>query len=239
MVTRATPGEAAASVRTARVLRSGVLPGTAAALAAGEISARHAEHIADGVTDAPPGAVEAVEPEVLEVARAADVRSVAAVMKAFGHALDPDAADAAALRRIDRRGITFATTLDGTLAIRGTADEVSGSVLATAVAAATPPVTGDTRTPAQIRLDGLVEICKRYLEGPDAPTRGGGHPHVLVTVDQHTLGTTGHTGQPGDTAGPASPGIDGGRRGRRCPGSGRSPGPPPAGSRVTPSSPGS
>ena len=239
MVTRATPGEAAASVRTARTLRSGVLPGTAAALAAGEISGRHAQHIADGMADAPPGAVEAFEPEVLEVARAADVRSVAAVMTAFGHALDPDAADAAALRRIERRGITFATTLDGTLAIRGTADEVSGSVLATAVAAATPPVTGDTRTPAQIRLDGLVEICKRYLEGPDAPTRGGGHPHVLVTVDQHTLGATGHTGQPGDTSGNGQPGESPGRRGRRCPGSGRSPGPPPAGSRVTPSSPGS
>ncbi len=201
MVTRATPGEAAASVRTARTLRTGVLPGTAAALAAGQISGRHAQLIADGAADAPPGAVEAVEPEVLEVARAADVRSVAAVMTAFGHAIDPDAADAAALRRIERRGITFATTLDGTLAIHGTADEVSGSVLATAVAAATPPVSGDTRTPAQIRLDGLVEICQRYLEGPDAPTRGGGHPHILVTVDQHTLASTSQNGQPDQTNG--------------------------------------
>ncbi len=234
MVTRATPGEAAASVRTARTLRSGVLPGTAAALAAGEISARHAGHIADGTADAPPGALEAFEPEVLEVARAADVRSVAAVMKAFAHAIDPDSADEAALRRIERRGITFATTLDGTLAIHGTADEVSGSVLATAVAAATPPVSGDTRTPAQIRLDGLVDICRRYLEGPDAPTRGGGHPHILVTVDQHTL--THQPGQPDRTH--ESPASRRGRRAPRCPGSGRSPGPPPAGSRVTPSSPG-
>ncbi len=89
-------------------------------------------------------------------------------------------------------------------------------MLATAVAAATPPVTGDTRTPAQIRLDGLVEICRRYLEGPDAPTRGGGHPHVLVTVDQHTLDNTGHPadrrrrrwrdGGPGELAG-GSPGA--------------------------------
>ncbi len=108
-------------MRTARTLRSGVLPGTAAALAAGEISGRHAQHIADGITtaDAPPGAVEAFEPEVLEVARPPTSGRSAAVMKAFGHALDPDAADAAALRRIERRGITFATTLDGTLAIHG------------------------------------------------------------------------------------------------------------------------
>ena len=43
------------SVRTARTLRSGVLPGTAAALAAGEISGRHAQHIADGIHTTPPG----------------------------------------------------------------------------------------------------------------------------------------------------------------------------------------
>jgi hypothetical protein len=144
------------------------------------------------------------------VARAADVRSVASVMKAFAHALDQDAADEAALRRVDRRGLTLAPTLDGSMAITGLADEVSGSLTATALATATPPITGDTRSPAQVRLDGLVEICKLYLEGPHAPTRGGGHPHLLVTVDHHTLrendgastagpGGTGPSGSPGAT----------------------------------------
>ena len=49
-------------------------------------------------------------------------------------------------------------------------------------------VTGDTRTPAQTRLDALVGICRHWLENPDAPTRGGGgHPHVIVTTDDDTL----------------------------------------------------
>ena len=44
-----TPAEAAGAVRTARALRGGLLPGTVAALGAGEITARHAQAIADGI----------------------------------------------------------------------------------------------------------------------------------------------------------------------------------------------
>jgi hypothetical protein len=101
-VSHATPGEAARAVRTARVLRSGLLPNTAAALAAGAISARHAAVIADGVTGAPAGAVELIEPEVVATAVEGDVRATAAVMRAFQHALDPERADEAALRRYER-----------------------------------------------------------------------------------------------------------------------------------------
>jgi hypothetical protein len=77
MHTRATPAEAAGVVRTARVLRSGALPATAQALAAGEVSGRHAQVIAAGVADAAEGAVALIEPEALAVARTADVRAVA------------------------------------------------------------------------------------------------------------------------------------------------------------------
>lgn len=193
MHTRATPGDAAATVRTGRVLRSGVLPGTAAALAAGEISGRHAQVIAAAVVDAPAGAAELIEPEVLEVARTADVRSVAAVMRRFADALDPDDADEAALRRYDRRGLTLSPSLDGTVVISGLADEVSGALIASAIDTASPLVTGDRRNPAQRRLDAITDICRRYLADPDSPTRGGGgHPHLLVTVD--------HTGLHPDTA---------------------------------------
>jgi len=195
--TRATPAEAAATARTARALHQGLLPGTASALAAGEISARHAQTIADGIHTttsgghrgpAPADAVTLIEPEVLAVAREADTRSVASVMAAFAHALDPDAADEAALRRYDRRGLTLAPTPEGATLINGLADDTSGAVLAAAIDAAAPLVAGDTRTPAQIRLDALVGICRQYLENPEAPTRGGGgHPHVILTTDDRTL----------------------------------------------------
>lgn len=198
---RSTPAEATATVRTARSLRSGGLPGTTAALSRGDISARHAQVIASGVVDAPAGAAALIEPEALAVAREADVRAVSSVMRMFAHALDSDDADREALRRYERRGLTLAPTLDGTLAISGLADDVSGAVIATAVDTAVPVVTGDGRTPAQRRLDGLVEICQRYLASPDAPRQGGGgHPHVIVTMDAATL------------AGP-EPGADGSQTG--------------------------
>jgi hypothetical protein len=201
--TRVTPAEAAATARTARALHAGLLPATTAALGAGEISARHAQVIADGIHTttsgghrgpAPAEAVALIEPEVLDVARHADTRAAAAVMAAFQHALDPEAADAAALRRWERRGLTIAPTVESTSVINGLADETSAAVIVAAIDAAAPLVTGDTRTPAQIRLDALVGICRQWLENPDAPTRGGGgHPHVIVTTDDASLFPDDHT----------------------------------------------
>lgn len=188
MHTRATPAEASASVRTARVLRSDALPETRKALSAGEITPRHAQVIALGVDDAPVGACRLIEADAVAVAREADVRAVTGVMRQFQHALDPDGADEAAVRRYERRGLSLAPTLDGSVALSGLADEVSGSLIATAVSAAAPPEAGDKRTPAQRRLDGLAEIARRFLGSPDAPrVGGGGHPHVIVTVDAETL----------------------------------------------------
>jgi hypothetical protein len=108
-------------------------------------------------------------------------------MKAFTHALDPDHADEAALLRYERRGITFSPTLDGTVHIRGCADEVTGALLMTAIDAASPLVTGDTRTPAQRRIDALADLARKYLNSPDAPMVGGGHAHLILTVDARTL----------------------------------------------------
>ena len=126
MPTRLTPAEASGPVRTARVLRSGALPHMHAALAAGEISGEHAQVIARAVVDAPAGAVALIEPEAVAAAPP-DVRAVATLMRAFAHALDPDEADHAALRRYERAGITLSPTLDGSMAVTGLADEVTGS----------------------------------------------------------------------------------------------------------------
>ena len=170
------------------------------------------------------------------MARTADTRAVGSVMAAFGHALDPEAADAAALRRWERRGLTLAPTPQATSVINGLADESSAAVLLAAIDAASPLVAGDTRTPAQIRLDALVGICRQYLEHPDAPRGGGGHPHLIVTTDDHSLFPADHdpgTDRPtgGDpTASPAATGpTRPGRRGRCWPGSAASRPPPRSG----------
>jgi Domain of unknown function (DUF222) len=196
---RMSPGEATAAVRTARMLGSGSLPGTAAALAAGDIDPAHVRAVAAGVADAPAAAVALIEDEALAVAREADPRAVAGLLRRFAHALDPDAADAAALARFERRGITLSPLPDGTVHIRGLADEVTGAVLLTAIDAAGPPIPGDRRTAAQRRVDALADVCRRYLGSPDAPMSGGGHAHVLVTVDADTLG---HAGRADGASGP-------------------------------------
>jgi hypothetical protein len=117
----------------------------------------------------------------------ADPRAVATVMARFAHALDPDAADAAALARYDRRGLTLSPLPNGAVHIRGLADEVTGALLMTAISAASPPAPGETRSPAQRRLDGFGELARHYLANPDAPMSGGGHAHLIVTLEASSL----------------------------------------------------
>ena len=165
MHTRMTPAEAAGVVRTARTLGAGELPGTEQALADGVIDLGHVRAITAAVADAPAGAAALIEGEALAVAGEADPRAVAALMTRFRHALDPDAADAAALARYARRGITLCPLPDGAVHIKGLADEVTGAVLLTAIDAANPPVTGDTRSAAQQRMDALASLSRFLCKG--------------------------------------------------------------------------
>jgi hypothetical protein len=184
------------------MLRSGVLPNTSAALAAGAISGRHAAVIADGVKGAPAGAVALIEPEAVATAAEGDVVATANVMRAFQHALDPDAADEKALRRYERAGITFPTLLDGGFAITGSMDESTGAAITAAVDAASPLTNGDTRTAARRRLDGLHRICRYWIDNaepdPDVTARrtSRSRARLVVTIDH--AGLAGQT-SPGGT----------------------------------------
>jgi hypothetical protein len=170
-----------------------VLPNTTAALAAGALSARHAAVIADAVQDAPDGAIALIEAEAVATACEADVAATANLMRRFTHALDPDAADEAALRRYERAGITISPLYDGGFASSGTLDETTGAAIVAAVDAASPLVTGDTRTAARRRLDGLHRICRHWLDtagpDPDATARrtSTSRARLVVTIDQHGL----------------------------------------------------
>lgn len=115
---RMSPSEASTAVRTARGLGAGSLDATSAALAAGEIDLAHARLIAKDCAEAPAGAVGLIEPLALAAARESAPGQVAEVMRGFTHALDPDAADEAAVRRYEQRGLSAATTLGGMVAGR-------------------------------------------------------------------------------------------------------------------------
>lgn len=179
---RMSPSEASTAVRTARGLGSGSLDATSAALAAGEIDPAHARLIAKGCVEAPAGAVGLIEPLALAAARESAPGPVAEVMRAFTHALDPDAADAAAVRRYEQRGLSAATTLDGMVAGRFLLDPAAGSALLTAIDAGAPLEPGDRRSAPQRRADGLAEVVRHFLATGDTPRTAGAHPHVIVTT---------------------------------------------------------
>src|SRR6188508_464811 len=203
---RMSPGEAKAAVRTARALADGSLAATSGALARGEIDPAHARLIAAHAAEAPAGAVALIEPEVLAVARAADPGAVAGVMRQFAHALDPDGADEAAVRRYERRGVSLATTLDGMVAGTLLLDPVAGATVLTALSAASAPVSGDTRTACQRNADALTDICRQHLATAEDRKSGGGHPHLIVTVDADTLASEpGSPGSPGASLGWVGP----------------------------------
>ena len=77
-----------------------------------------------------------------------------------------------ALRRYERAGLTFTPLLDGGFAITGTADETTGAALIAAIDTAAPLTTGDTRTAARRRLDGLHTLARHWLDTavPDGDT---------------------------------------------------------------------
>jgi Domain of unknown function (DUF222) len=167
--------------------------------------------IADGVNGAPDGAVFLIEPEAVAASVEGDVRATAGVMRRFQNALDPDAADEAAVRRYDRAGFTLSPTLGGSSVFSGTADESTAAVIAAALHAAGPPVRGDTRAPARRRLDALADICRHWLDRPDETGAANGRTgrrrtQLIVTIDPDGLRTPhGATGS-GDGCGARSGG---------------------------------
>ena len=191
---RMSSSEATSAVRTARALGSGLLDATSHALAEGEIDAAHARLIAKDALDAPAGAVALIEPIALDAARQCDPYRVAQVMRGFRHALDPDAADEAAVRRYEQRGLSAATTLDGMVAGSFLLEPAVGSALLTALDAAAPLEKGDRRTPPQRRADALGDIVRHFLSTGDVPRTSGARPHVIVTTTRDGSSP----GSPGD-----------------------------------------
>ena len=81
--------------------------------------------------------------------------ATANVMRAFQHALDPDAADEKALRRYERAGITLNPLLDGGFSFAGPPTRPLAPPSSPRSTPPSPLVTGDKRTAARRRLDGL------------------------------------------------------------------------------------
>ena len=214
---RVSPSEATARVRAARELTAtvspsgevvaAVLPATAAGMAAGVLSAEHAQVISRALRRLPTGLDPAVRVGVEQTlamhAHTLDPAQLAIAGRRVHAMLDPNGG-------LDddkpgRRELTFTRDLDGTDLIRGRLDAEGSAIVRAAIdalAAPAPAIDGerDPRPPKQRRAEAFIEICRRFLTAGDVPTHGGERPHLTITVSFRDLqlGLAGHldTGQP-------------------------------------------
>jgi hypothetical protein len=185
---RMSPGTASRRVRTARALHRGPLGATAGALAAGEVSVDHAEVLAETTYDLPAGRLAEAEGVLLEAARRLDPGRLRRVTGHLRELIAPDAAEARARARLDRRGLWLSGTYDGMVALDGLLDPEAGETLRAALLPlARPAGPDDARNAAQRRADGLAELARQALEGGRLPQVGGVRPQVTVTVELASL----------------------------------------------------
>lgn len=194
---RLAPAEAASRTGCARRLTD-TLTATAAALAAGEISYRHAAVLSTATTGIPQQATTAAEPTLLTAARQLNPQQLCTVTTHWRHALDADTTRHDEDTAHAQRRLSISTTLGGTVVLDGQLPAEDGALLLTAIHALAAPQPEDPRTPTQRRADALVELARRALDHGHLPDTGGERPHLTITLDLATLQA--HPGAPAATA---------------------------------------
>jgi hypothetical protein len=211
---RMAPDQATATVSTGRRLEQ--LPATAAAFAAGEISATHARVITRAMTPArlataADAGIDLGETDAIlaDLARATAPNETARGVARWVAGVDPDGTldDAADTRR----RFTMASGLDGRVHLRGELDATGGEYLHAALAALMngDRPAGDVRSHGERQGDALVALARGALDAGGLPTVRGERPHVRVTVDLMALcaprGAAGVAGGSLGWAGPITP----------------------------------
>ncbi len=197
---RLSPGVARRRVVLARRLSAN--SAVDAGLVAGDISVDHAQLVTTALAEleeaaGAPLAAAATVP-LLEAGRRCDPARLRREIAHARHALVPEVAIAADEAAHRRRHLDVASTFDGTVVVNGVLDAEGGEALLTALA----PLCGrsgpdDDRSPSHRRADGLVELCRRALDGGALPAAGGERPHLTVLVPLAALPSRPEPGVPG------------------------------------------
>jgi hypothetical protein len=179
-------GDAKDRVRTARALRD--LPGTAAALSAGEIGYRQAAAITTLTVDIDPADVAGAEPGLLIAAAEHDPVTLRRELTHFRHMLAPEAVVADEQDQRELRRVHLSESHRGMYRVDGWVTNEVGAGLTTILNTRIRP-TGpdDRRTPAQRRHDALEDAVRDLLDSGRLPETNGRKPHLHVTVDLATL----------------------------------------------------
>src|SRR3984893_6816999 len=179
-------GAAAERVTVARQLET--LPQIAKALAAGDVGFQHVALIARAAENVGSAPVQKEEHNLLKAAKTMDPGRFAAVAKGFEHRVDAAAALAEANHAYQRRYFHISEPQHGMVRLDGILDLEGGATLKTALSALMPPPTNDdVRTPGQRRVDALVDLARRPLDGSKLGTVGGQRPHLVITASAETL----------------------------------------------------
>jgi hypothetical protein len=125
---------------------------------------------------------------LLKAAQTMDPGRFAAVAKGFEHRVDAAAALTETNHAYQRRYLHISEPQDGMVRLDGILDLEGGATLKTALDALMPPPTNDdVRTPGQRRVDALVDLARRPLDGSKLGTVGGQRPHLVITASAETL----------------------------------------------------
>ncbi len=180
---------------------------TAAAEAAGELSAAHAKVIIDAVNKLPNDLAtdweDRLEAELVASARTFDPAQLTKLAHRHLNHLDPDGTLREETYRDQHRGFTIAKRADGSSRVEGELTAPCTEVLLASLDALAGPApandgTPDLRSAAQRRHDGLEAALRLVLRAKELPSVGGTVATVLLTatVDQWDsdtgLVTTGH-----------------------------------------------
>ncbi|MBM3696457.1 MAG: DUF222 domain-containing protein, partial [Actinobacteria bacterium] len=175
---------------------------------AGEVSESKVRVLAQAQALAPEQFA-ADEKILVDQVKTAAAQQAPRLVAAWKHQTNPEGAEAEAERLHQLRALHLSEGLLGMLHLSGDLDPESGLIVRHALEALTDPANlnpHDGRTPAQVRADALVEVCRHHLDGSNG---GGRRPsRVLVTIPWNTL-------QQGEGIVDTEPGPIGGDTARR------------------------
>ncbi|MFH1329946.1 MAG: DUF222 domain-containing protein [Actinomycetota bacterium] len=181
------PAVCRSRLRVALSLRH--MPVTREAFSQGELSEPRVRLLADA-REFSPGNFSRDERLLVSQARSLSARVLPLALTHWRRLADPDGAVADAGKAFERRRLCVSATWAGMVRLDGDSDPESGQVLLKAIGSLAEPWAldrDDPRSPQQRRADALVEICRRHLDGGDAPRQGGVKAHLTLTVSLQDL----------------------------------------------------
>lgn len=172
----------------------------------GRIGMRHLQSFAYAIAHCGAGQVFKRETEMVDAATSSTPKDFHERVRHLRFRLFPDDLDKAYLDGMARRDLKLSKTLGG-WHLTGFLDIEVGAMLDTVLRnLSVPRQAGDTRSPADRRMDGLEQLLRRALEH-GLPTDNGIRPHLSVIVTAETLKAIAKGPQNRPTIGELEPAI--------------------------------